>query len=301
MKTGRLDPEGSPLPRFPRRIRLARRSIPLGGRTLIFGILNVTPDSFYDGGRFADPGRAAERAFRMAEEGAGAVDLGAESTRPGAEPVPAREEIRRILPVLRRLAGKLPVPLSVDTRKAEVAEAALDAGAEIVNDVTGLTYDPGLADTAARHRAALVVSHIRGDPRTMQRGPRYRRLLPEVREFLRRSVARAIASGVDPRAILVDPGIGFGKTPAHNLMLLRDLGRLGSLGRPILVGASRKSFVGKVLDLGPEDRLEGSLAAAAVAVLHGASALRVHDVAASVRAARVAEAIRDARLPRRRR
>ena len=276
-----------------RSLRLARRRIPLGSRTLIQGILNVTPDSFYDGGRWADPGRAVDRAFRMAEEGAGLVDIGGESTRPGSRAVTAREETRRILPVLASLAGRLPVPVSVDTTKSEVAAAALDAGAEIINDVSGLTFDPRLARVVARHRAGLILSHLRGRPRTMQENPRYRHLFPEVLAFLRRAADRALDSGVEPGSILIDPGIGFGKTVEHNLLLLKHLRVLRGAGYPVLVGASRKSFLGKILGGGSEERLEGSLAAAALAVYNGASALRVHDVAATAAVVRVAEAVRD--------
>lgn len=278
------------------RIRLARRRLRLGGRTLIQGILNVTPDSFYDGGRWADPARAVERAFQMVEEGAGIIDVGGESTRPGSRAVPAREEIRRILPVIERLVGRLRVPVSVDTTKSEVAEAALSAGAEIVNDVSGLTFDPRIARVASRHRAALIISHIRGRPRSMQRNPRYRHLVPEVLAFLRAGIERAMEAGVHPESILIDPGIGFGKTAEHNLLLLRHLRALRCAGRPILVGASRKSFLGKILGGGPVDRLEGSLAAAALAVFNGAAVLRVHDVASTRRVARVAESVRDGRI-----
>ncbi len=254
----------------------------------------MTPDSFYDGGRWMDPGLAAERAFRMEEEGAGMVDLGGESTRPGSRPATAREETGRILPVLSRLAGRIRIPVSIDTTKAEVAEAALDAGAEIVNDISGLSFDPRIARVAAKRRAGLILSHILGRPRTMQRAPRYRHLIPEVALFLRRAAGRAREAGVDPGAILVDPGLGFGKTAAHNLLLLKHLALLRCAGHPILVGASRKSFLGKILDEGPEGRLEGSLAAAALAVYNGAAAVRVHDVAETVRVVRIAEAVRDA-------
>ena len=285
--------------RFPARdLRLGRRRLRLGRRTLIQGILNVTPDSFHDGGRWLEPGRAVDRAFRMVEEGAGVVDLGGASTRPGSRSIPAREETRRILPVLKALAGRLTVPISVDTTQSAVAAAALDAGAEIVNDVSGLTFDRRMASVVARHDAGLVLSHIQGRPRSMQHRPRYRHLLPEVVAFLRRAIGRALEAGVHPESILVDPGIGFGKTAGHNLLLLRHLRVLRSAGRPILVGASRKSFLSKALgrEAGTEERLEGSLAVAALAVYNGAAALRVHDVAETVRAARVAEAVRDAAL-----
>ena len=295
-----------------RRLRLARRSIRLGGRTLIFGVLNVTPDSFSDGGRWLDPDRAVERAEEMVGEGADGIDVGGESTRPGSRPVPASEEIRRILPIIERIAHRVRVPLSVDTTKAAVARAALSAGAEIVNDISGFSFDPRMADVAARHRSGVIrdgsdsvygdfrdiLSHIRGRPRSMQDNPRYRHLVPEVLAFLRKGIGRALAAGVHRESILIDPGIGFGKTAGQNLLLLRHLRLLRSAGCPILVGASRKSFLGKILDRGPEERLEGSLAAAALAIFNGASALRVHDVAETVRTARVAEAIRNGAMER---
>ncbi|MCI0656698.1 MAG: dihydropteroate synthase [Acidobacteria bacterium] len=278
--------------------RLPKRSLPFSNRTLIQGILNVTPDSFHDGGRWTTPRRAVSHALRMVEEGADWVDVGGESTRPGARPVDAREEMRRVLPVIEALSGKLSVPLSVDTTKAEVAEAALGAGAEIVNDISGLTFEPRLAEVAARHGAGLIVSHIRGRPGTMQRHPRYRHLVPEVVTSLQTSVRRALAAGVPRNAILVDPGIGFGKTAVQNLLLLRYLRALHSTGCPILLGASRKSFLAKILGYGERQRLHGSLAVAALAVTGGAAALRVHDVAATLEVVRVAEALRDATMIR---
>jgi dihydropteroate synthase len=235
----------------------------------------------------------------MEEEGADLIDVGGESSRPGSGPVPAREEIKRVVPVIEALAGRLGVPISVDTTKSEVAEAALAAGAEMVNDISGLTFDPALAEVVARHRAGLIVSHIRGRPRNMQKNPRYRHLIPEVIRFLQDSIRRALVAGVHRDAILVDPGIGFGKTVAHNLLLLRHLPALHSTGRPILLGASRKSFLGKLQEHGDaHDRLHGSLAVAALGVLSGVSVLRVHDVAETVEVFRVAKAVRDARMER---
>ncbi len=284
--------------RPPGSLLLARRRIRLGRRTLIQGVLNVTPDSFYDGGRHADPRRAVQRALQMAQEGAGLVDIGGESTRPGSRTVPAREEIRRILPIIEALSGRLPVPISVDTTKSEVAAAALEAGAEIINDISGLSFDPRMAEIAARYRAGLILSHIQGRPRTMQKSPRYRHLVPEVLAFLRNGVRQALEAGVRPGSILIDPGIGFGKSAWHNLMLLRHLRTLRATGYPVLVGTSRKSFLSKLQerDLGASDRLDASLGTAAAAIGYGASALRVHDVAATVRAARCVESVRDVRL-----
>jgi dihydropteroate synthase len=258
------------------------------------GIVNVTPDSFADGGRFLDPAAAVRHARMLAAEGADLLDVGAESTRPGADPVPTDLEWARLRPVLEALLPDAPCPISVDTSKAEVAEAALALGAHMVNDVTGLGAGPGVARACARYGAGLALVHMRGTPRTMQVDPRYGDLLGEVVEDLGRAMAAALEAGVAADSLCVDPGLGFGKTAGHNLTLLRRLDALRPLGRPILVGPSRKSFIGAVLGVGPEERLEGTLAACAMAVAAGAHILRVHDVRAVRRAVRVAEAVRDA-------
>jgi dihydropteroate synthase len=264
-------------------------------RALIMGIVNVTPDSFADGGRYLDPAAAVRHARVLAAEGADLLDVGAESTRPGAAAVGPAEERARLLPVLERLLDNPPCPVSVDTSKPEVAEAALALGAHMVNDVTALAAGPELAALCAAHGAGLAVMHMRGTPRTMQDEPRYDDLLEEVRAGLERAVATAEAAGMAPDAICVDPGIGFGKTLAHNLTLLKRLDALRPIGKPILVGPSRKSFIGALLDsLPPAERLEGTLAACVMAAVAGAHIVRVHDVAAVRRAVRVAEAIRDA-------
>ena len=264
-------------------------------RALIMGIVNVTPDSFVDGGRYLDANAAVRHARALAAEGADLLDVGAESTRPFAAALPAGEERSRLLPVLERLLPEAPCPVSVDTSKPEVAEAALERGAHMVNDVTGLAAGPELARVCARYGAALALLHAQGTPATMQMAPRYDDLLREVGERLRAAVATAEAAGVAPDAICVDPGIGFGKTLAHNLTLLRRLDAFRALGKPLLVGPSRKSFLGALLDdLPPAERLEGTLAACAMAVAAGVHILRVHDVRAVRRAVRVAEAIRDA-------
>jgi dihydropteroate synthase len=263
-------------------------------QTVLMGIVNVTPDSFADGGRFLDPGAAEAQARTLAAEGAEIVDLGAESTRPGSRPVSAAEEQDRLLPVLERLLPDPPCALSVDTSKPAVAEAALALGAHMVNDITGLASGAELARVCARYGAALCLMHMRGTPATMQDDPRYDDLLGEIRARLATAIATAEAAGVEPDAICVDPGIGFGKTAAHNLTLLKRLDALAPLGKPIVVGPSRKSFIGAVLDVGPADRLAGTLAACVAAVESGAHILRVHDVAAVRQAVRVAEAIRDA-------
>jgi dihydropteroate synthase len=263
--------------------------------TLIMGIVNVTPDSFVDGGRYLDPAAAVRHARAMAAEGADILDIGAESTRPGSPGVLASEERARLLPVLERLLDGPPCPVSVDTSKPDVAEAALALGAHMVNDVTALADGPALAQVCADHGAALTVMHMQGTPRTMQVEPRYDDLLGEVRARLETAVATAEDAGVAPDAICVDPGIGFGKTIAHNLTLLKRLDVFRALGKPILVGPSRKSFIGALLDqVPPAERLEGTLAACVMAVVAGAHIVRVHDVAAVRRAVRVAEAIRDA-------
>lgn len=258
----------------------------LGRRTLVMGILNVTPDSFSDGGKWLDPGAAEARAWEMVEEGADIIDIGGESTRPGHTPVPAEEELRRVLPVIRRLVqGGLPVPISVDTMKARVAEACLDAGAHIINDVWGLQRDPEMARVAARYQAPVVAMHN-------QEGTAYRDLLGDITAFFRRSLAIAAEAGLPPELVILDPGIGFGKTATQNLDLLRDLRHFTALGRPLLVGTSRKSTIGKVLGgLPPEERLEGTAATVAIAIANGAEIVRVHDVRAMVRVARMTDAI----------
>ncbi len=275
-----------------REVPCGRFVLRTGARTLVVGILNVTPDSFSDGGRWVDPGRAADQAARMVAEGADWIDVGGESTRPGAEAVAEGEEAERVVPVVRRLAASLQVPISVDTSKAAVAEAALGEGASIVNDITALG-DPRMAGVVARARAGLVLMHMKGTPRTMQQAPTYGDLVGEVSSLIDERARRAIEEGVEPRGIWADPGIGFGKTLEHNLELIvraRDCGR----GRPVLVGPSRKSFLGKVLDLPVGERLEGTIAACVVAAWNGADAVRVHDVRECARALRLADALRAA-------
>lgn len=281
--------KGGDRPRFT--LQLAGQALEFGERTAVMGIVNVTPDSFSDGGAFLDPGAAIAHGLQLASEGADLLDVGGESTRPGAAPVPADEEARRVVPVIRELAARAGVPVSVDTTKAAVARAALAAGATLVNDVSGLRFDSELGAVVAHAKAALVVMHMQGEPRTMQKAPRYADLLPEVIGELGAALARAEAAGIDPGRTIVDPGIGFGKTLEHNLELLARLGELRILGRPILVGPSRKSFIGALLDLPPAGRLEGTIAACCLAADRGAHLVRVHDVGAVRRALRVADAI----------
>lgn len=268
----------------------------LTSRTLVMGIVNVTPDSFSDGGRYAEPSAAIERCEQLLAEGADLIDLGAESTRPGSVPVPAEEQWRRLAPVLAGLASRQPqAVLSVDTRSASVAERALAAGAHVVNDVSALA-DPDMASVVAAVGAGLVLMHLRGSPATMQDDTAYDDVVAEVAAFLRTRLHVAIAAGVDEAAIALDPGIGFGKSAAGSLSLLAHTSALAALGRPVLVGASRKRFLGAITgDTLVHERTDASLAAAAIAVFEGARIVRVHDVRASVRAVRLAEAVRAAR------
>ncbi len=286
----------------PHSLRLpGRRRLPLGDRPLVMGVLNITPDSFSDGGLWLAPERAVEHGLAMLAAGADLLDLGAESTRPGggvygdgAATVPADEELERLLPVLTGLRSATEAPLSVDTRKGEVAEAALAAGADLINDIS-LLSDPRLAAAAAAADCPLIVMHSRGELRTMQRRARYDDVVAEVVRELGEAVERALAAGVRRDQILVDPGIGFGKTAAQNLELLRRLDELGSLGLPVVVGASRKSFIASVAgDAAPDRRLGGSLAAVGWAALRGAAVVRVHDVEESSQFVRVWGGIRQA-------
>ncbi|MEK7229475.1 MAG: dihydropteroate synthase, partial [Candidatus Binatota bacterium] len=230
--------------------------------------------------------------IRLAQEGADIIDVGGESTRPGARPLSAQEEVGRVLPVIRGLSRAVSIPISVDTYKADVARAALDEGADIVNDISALRFDPGMAPLIAAEKVPVVLMHMQGTPQTMQQRPYYQNVVEEVKEFLLGRIRFALGAGVGADRIIIDPGIGFGKELDHNLALLRGLPALASLGRPILVGPSRKTFVGKLLDVGPEERLEGSLAASVAAVLAGANMIRTHDVKETLRAIRIADALR---------
>lgn len=274
-------------------------------RATIVGVLNVTPDSFSDGGRFvrADGGLALAAAVAegeaLAAGGAHWVDVGGESTRPGSESVPAEAEIARVRPVIEALAKRLAVPISIDTRKAAVAEAALDAGARVVNDVSGLGHDPALAEVAARRGAGLVLGHLRGEPATMQEDVRFRDALEEVGAELAAAAERARRAGVPAERLAVDPGIGFGKELEHNLELLANVGLLRErVGLPVLVGPSRKAFLGRLTGEPSDSRESATQAACAVAVFAGADAVRVHDVVSASRGVRVARALRDARRGR---
>ena len=275
--------------------RCGGKFIDLSSRTYLMGVLNVTPDSFSDGGKYFDKDRAVAHGLQMAADGADIIDVGGESTRPkgpygeGAEEISADEEIRRVVPVIEELSSRSDVLISIDTYKAAVADAALKAGAAIVNDISGLNSDSAMAHVIASHEAVLIAMHIKGTPKTMQQNPVYENVVEEVKESLSRSVEKARGAGIEH--ILIDPGIGFGKKLEHNLSLIKNLYRLADLHCPIVVGPSRKAFIGMLLNLPVDQRLEGTAAAAAASIFHGANVLRVHDVKEIKRIAIVADAI----------
>ncbi len=284
------------------RLRLPSGYLLLGERTLVMGVLNVTPDSFSDGGQFFDTRAAVRHALAMETAGAHLIDIGAESTRPGSLPITAAEELRRLLPVLEGLRGRLGIPISVDTQKALVAEVALGAGAAMLNDVSGLRYDPRLADVAARHRVPLILMHMRGRPHAMQKKPFARNVLKDVLAGLRVSIRAARNAGMPRSQIIVDPGIGFGKNYAQNFELVRNLPALARLGYPIAIGTSRKAFLGAAVvapsasgrpakPASESERIWGTAATVTAAILGGAHIVRVHDVAEMVQVARVADRV----------
>lgn len=282
-------------PRAIFRWRLPRRTLVLGKRTLIMGVLNVTPDSFSDGGEFLQPEAAVKRALAMQKAGADILDIGGESTRPGSLGVSAGEELRRVLPVIKALRGRLRIPLSVDTRKAEVADSAAQAGAEIVNDVTAFRADPEMTRVAHRRRLGVILMHMRGNPRSMQRQPFASSALRDVSTGLREAARRANSAGVLRSRIVLDPGIGFGKSFRQNYELLAQLSALARLGYPLLVGTSRKSFLGKTLrGAPPQARIWGNAATVAASILAGAHIVRVHDVAEMAQVALVADEVLNA-------
>ncbi|MDP8255982.1 MAG: dihydropteroate synthase [Candidatus Alcyoniella australis] len=263
-------------------------------RVAIMGVVNVTPDSFSDGGRYHDADRAVEHGIELVAHGAQIVDVGGESTRPGADPVSVEQQIERVVPVIRRLRGEIDALISVDTSRAAVAQAAIDAGAVIVNDISALSADPQMADTVARNGAGLVLMHMRGEPRNMQHDPVYDDVVSEVIEYLEAAKARALAAGIQPTALAVDPGIGFGKTVGHNLSLLKHLARIARAGRPVLIGASRKAFIGVLSGAEVDQRLMGTAASVTAAILAGARVVRIHDVGELRQTVQLAEAIRNA-------
>ena len=272
-------------------LHLKDKDIDLEEKVVVMGILNLTPDSFYDGGRYSKEAQALRRVEEMIGEGADIIDVGGESVRPGADPISVDEELSRVMPVIEKIRRSFLIPISIDTYKAEVARQAIEEGAEMVNDVSGLRFDLDLRKVVARYGVPVILMHIKGTPKNMQDNPRYDSLMEEIISYLSRSIKLAEEAGVDPARIIVDPGIGFGKTTAHNLEILRRLAELNSLGKPILVGLSRKSFIGNVLGLPQEERLEGGLAASCVAVCGGARILRTHDVNPTRRAVDMVQAI----------
>lgn len=257
------------------------------------GVLNVTPDSFSDGGLHFDKSSAVERALRMVDEGADIIDVGGESTRPGSDPVSPEEEIGRTVPVIETIAKKITCPISIDTYRAEVATRALDAGASIVNDISGMRFDPLMPEVVSSHKVPVVIMHMQGTPKIMQTNPNYGALIPEILGFFRERLEFATTSGIREDLIAIDPGIGFGKTFEHNLSLLNNLPEFTKLGRPIVVGPSRKAFLGRLLDgAAPGERIEGTAAAVAISIMKGADIVRVHDVKEIARVARIADAIK---------
>jgi len=278
------------------RLGLRRTTLVLGPRTLLMGVLNVTPDSFSDGGKFLAPEEALQHALAMQRDGADILDIGAESTRPGSRGIHAEEELRRLLPVLRAVRPRLKISISVDTRRAQVAEAAIQAGADLLNDISGLRHDPQLAEVAAKHRVPLILMHMRGEPATMQKGPFAKDALKDVLHGLRRSAEQARRVGVRKSQIILDPGIGFGKSHAQNYELLQKLPQLARIGYPLLVGTSRKGFLGATLaqhgkSAPPDRRIWGTAATVTASILGGAHIVRVHDVAEMAQVARVADRI----------
>jgi len=272
--------------------QLPDRVLSFDQRPLVVGIVNVTPDSFSDGGRFASPEAAVEHGLRLIEEGADLLDIGGESSRPGAERVPVEEELQRVLPVVQTLAGRSPVPLSVDTYKADVATACLAAGAAVINDITALTGDPAMAEAVRGARAGVILMHMQGNPATMQIDPRYDNVVDDIRQFFEDRLQVLMNQGIAREQTVIDPGIGFGKTVEHNLELLARLGEFHQLGRPVCLGVSRKGFMGKVLRRPITERLTASLAAACYAIVRGTAQLvRVHDVRETREAVNLLEAI----------
>lgn len=281
----------------PRAVEAGRYELDVGGRTLVMGVLNVTPDSFSDGGKYYSMESARDRALEMAESGADMVDIGGESSRPRAEPVSLEEEIQRTIPVIEALQGEIDVPISIDTCKTEVARRALDAGAVIINDISGLRFDQGMIPLAAGTGAPVIIMHMQGTPRDMQQDPGYQDVAADIMRFLRQRSLEAIAGGVKPGQIMVDPGIGFGKTVEHNLEIMRRLDEFKSLGFPLVLGTSRKSFIGSVLGRPAEERIMGTAATVAFAIDRGVDVVRVHDVEEMVDVVRMVDAMRGIERP----
>jgi dihydropteroate synthase len=262
-------------------------------KTYIMGILNVTPDSFSDRGLYFNKSKAIKRAIQMVEDGADIIDVGGESTRPGSESITIDEELKRIIPVIEVLSKEIKIPISIDTYKSEVTRIALDAGASMINDISGLRFDPKMAEIVSEYQVPVVIMHIKGRPKDMQQNPVYEALIPEIMDYLREGIAIATRSGISEDKIIIDPGIGFGKTSEHNLEIINKLWEFTSLEKPILIGPSRKAFIGKILgDVPVTERLEGTAAVVAISIMNGANMIRVHDVKEMVRVAKVADAVK---------
>jgi dihydropteroate synthase len=276
------------------RYRFGEVEYDLASRTHVMGILNVTPDSFSDGGRYLSIEEAVKHGEKLAADGADFIDVGGESTRPGSDPVSIEEEIERVIPVIETLAKKVSVPISIDTYKSQVAEEALKAGAAIVNDVSAMSFDPKMASVAAKHQASVILMHMKGAPRTMQENPTYDNVTEEIKKILFERATVAKQFGI--KQIILDPGIGFGKKIEHNIQLFRELKSFAALNFPILIGPSRKSFIGSILDLPPSERLEGTAASVTISILNGANIIRVHDVKEMKRVALVTDALKPSYL-----
>ena len=271
------------------RLKCKNKVFDLSARTRIMGILNITPDSFSDGGKFLDKDQAVKHAIQMQKDGADIIDIGAESTRPGADPVPKQEELDRLIPIIEFLKKEVDIPVSVDTYKSDVAEEALKNGANIINDISGLRFDPEMKNVLAKYNVPVILMHIKGEPKNMQTNPEYENLMDEIYEYLADSINLAETAGIKKENIVVDPGIGFGKRLMDNYEIIKRLSEFNSLGCPVLIGPSRKSFIGKVLDLPPQQRLEGTAAAITVAIQNGAHIIRVHDVKEMARVCRIGD------------
>ncbi|MGQ9570412.1 MAG: dihydropteroate synthase [Thermodesulfovibrionales bacterium] len=266
-------------------------------KTCIMGILNATPDSFSDGGLYLDKSSAIERAYQIAEEGADIIDIGGESTRPGSEPITVQEELRRTIPFIEAISKNIKIPISIDTYKSEVAKVALDAGASMVNDISGLRFDPKMPEIVSEYKVPVVIMHIKGTPKDMQTNPFYEALIPEIMDYFRMGIKIATQAGISEDKIIIDPGIGFGKTFEHNLEIINNLQEFTLFRKPILIGPSRKAFIGKILGDAPiSERLEGTSAVVAISILKGANIIRVHDVKEMVKVAKVTDAIKRERL-----
>jgi len=276
-------------------VRTPRREILMGKKTLLMGVINVTPDSFSDGGIFANVDDAVEYGMRMEEDGADIIDVGGESSRPGSEPISAEEEIKRVIPVIESLGKRTTIPISIDTTKSEIARMALEAGAEMVNDISALRFDEKMAGMVAHYKVPVVLMHMRGTPKTMQEGDLgYSSLRGDIIDFLKKRIAEATSAGIERENIIIDPGIGFGKTAEDNIRLVKYLEEFKGLGRPILIGTSRKGFIGKTIGGGTEERMEGTAATVTAAILNGAHVVRVHDVGFMKKVAMMADAIKNA-------